>query len=119
MKCDVDDESDGCSDASETPESECNGSYFSSYENLDVHRLMLKDRPRTESYRQAIFENAKLFRDKLVMDVGCGTGILSLFAAEVGAAKVYAIEASRTALIARNVVRQIICNILLKYSVAQ
>ncbi|XP_046852864.1 protein arginine N-methyltransferase 1-like [Xenia sp. Carnegie-2017] len=106
MKCDVDDESDGCSDASETPESECNGSYFSSYENLDVHRLMLKDRPRTESYRQAIFENAKLFRDKLVMDVGCGTGILSLFAAEVGAAKVYAIEASRTALIARNVVRQ-------------
>lgn len=81
-------------------------SYFSSYENLDVHRIMLSDRPRTTSYRKAILENRSLFQGKVVMDVGAGTGMLSLFAVEAGATKVYAIEASNVALIARDIVRQ-------------
>ena len=39
------------------------------------------------------------------MDVGCGSGILSLFAAQAGAKKVYACEASGAAEIARALVK--------------
>ena len=44
---------------------------------------MLKDTVRTKTYQQAILYNTFLFKDKVVLDVGCGTGILSLFAAKV------------------------------------
>ena len=49
-----------------------------------IHEEMLKDSVRTRTYQQAILLNADLFKDKIVLDVGCGTGILSLFAAKVG-----------------------------------
>ena len=44
---------------------------------------MLKDTVRTRTYQQAMMLNPDLFKDKVVLDVGCGTGILSLFAAKV------------------------------------
>ena len=40
-----------------------------------------KDEVRTKSYRDAIYQNPHLFKDKIVLDVGCGTAILSMFAA--------------------------------------
>lgn len=49
-----------------------------------IHEEMLKDSVRTRTYMNAIMRNGFLFKDKLVLDVGCGTGILSLFAAKVG-----------------------------------
>lgn len=49
-----------------------------------IHEEMLKDTVRTRTYQNAILRNAFLFKDKVVLDVGCGTGILSLFAAKVG-----------------------------------
>lgn len=39
------------------------------------------DEVRTPTYRNAILNNAIDFKDKIVMDVGAGSGILSIFAA--------------------------------------
>ncbi len=54
----------------------------------------LKDKVRTESYMNAILKNPSVFKDKIVLDVGCGTGILSLFAAKAGAKQVFAVDMS-------------------------
>jgi len=71
-----------------------NDDYFTSYDDVEVHRLMINDKARTESYRDAILNNRHIFKDKTVMDIGAGTGILSLFAKKAGAKKVFAVEAS-------------------------
>lgn len=83
------------------------GEYFSSYDALKLHLEMLSDRPRTLAYRNAI-EGAKNFIEgKVVLDFGCGTGILSLFLARLGrAAKVFAVDASDIAEQARELVEQ-------------
>lgn len=67
---------------------------------------MLRDRPRQEAYCNAITSNAAMFKDKVVLDVGAGTGILSIFCARAGAKTVYAVEASNLAAIAVDVVRE-------------
>ncbi|GAA6014374.1 hypothetical protein JCM10207_005440 [Rhodosporidiobolus poonsookiae] len=73
--------------------------YYESYQYNDIHEIMLKDRVRTEAYRDFILHpaNASRFAGKVVLDVGCGTGILSMFAAKAGARKVYAVDASNVA----------------------
>lgn len=69
--------------------------YFNSYAHFGIHEEMLKDDVRTRSYLRAILNNRHLFEGKTVMDVGCGTGVLSIFAAKAGAKKVYAVECSK------------------------
>lgn len=68
--------------------------YFSSYDHFGIHEEMLKDTARTLSYRSAMFKNKHLFKDKIVLDVGCGTGILSMFAVKAGAKHVYSVDMS-------------------------
>jgi len=66
--------------------------YFESYSHYGIHEEMLKDDARTGTYKKAILRNRHLFEGKVVLDVGCGTGILSFFAAQAGAAHVYGID---------------------------
>ena len=65
---------------------------------------MLKDAVRTRAYQTAIERNPHLVRGKIVLDVGCGTGILSLFAARAGAKHVYGVECSAIAVQAQQIV---------------
>lgn len=68
--------------------------YFDSYAHFGIHEEMLKDEVRTLTYRNAMYHNKHLFKGKTVLDIGCGTGILSMFAAKAGAARVIAIDCS-------------------------
>lgn len=68
--------------------------YFDSYSHFGIHEEMLKDTVRTETYMNAILQNKHFFEGKTVLDVGCGTGILSMFAAKAGAKHVYGIDCS-------------------------
>jgi len=68
--------------------------YFDSYAHFGIHEEMLKDSVRTVTYKNAIYHNKHLFRDKIVLDVGCGTGILSMFAAKAGARMVIGVDFS-------------------------
>lgn len=67
---------------------------------------MLKDTVRTRAYQKAIEENPNDFKDKIVLDIGCGTGILSIFAARAGAKHVYAIENAEIALFAEEIIKR-------------
>ncbi|KAI9032272.1 S-adenosyl-L-methionine-dependent methyltransferase [Hyaloraphidium curvatum] len=71
--------------------------YFGYYAQLTHQQNMLQDTVRTSTYHSAIVSNAPMFADKVVMDVGAGSGILSYFAVQAGARKVWAVEASNMA----------------------
>ncbi|MFS8021175.1 putative methyltransferase [Helianthus anomalus] len=79
--------------------------YFQSYSHVGIHEEMIKDRVRTDTYRTAILQHQKHIEGKVVVDVGCGTGILSIFCAQAGAKHVYAVDASEIALQANEVVK--------------
>ncbi|KAA0197299.1 Histone-arginine methyltransferase CARM1 [Fasciolopsis buskii] len=72
--------------------------YFQFYSYLSQQQNMMQDYVRTSTYQRAILFNASMdFRGKVVLDVGAGSGILSFFAIQAGATKVYAVEASNMA----------------------
>lgn len=103
--------------------------YFESYEQMSVHELMLKDRPRTETYRDAISAAiARIAHERRaavelglppkaedepirMLDVGAGTGILSMCAAAAAQQQrvpiqIVAIEGSRIAEVATSLIAQ-------------
>merc|ERR1711992_278983 len=78
--------------------------YFDSYAHFGIHEEMLKDEVRTLTYRNSMWHNKHLFKGKIVLDVGCGTGILSMFAAKAGAEHVYGVDMSGIVEQARTIV---------------
>jgi 2-polyprenyl-3-methyl-5-hydroxy-6-metoxy-1,4-benzoquinol methylase len=71
----------------------------------DIHAVVIQDKVRTSTYASFILTNPILFRDAVVLDVGCGTGIHSCLAAKSGAMHVYAVDASDIAEKAERIVR--------------
>lgn len=76
--------------------------YLKPYGDIELQRRMVSDHIRTDAFAEAIREVVQP-GDK-VLDVGTGTGILSMFAAQAGAARVDAIEASDIADVAKKLV---------------
>ena len=80
--------------------------YYGSYSHFYIHEEMLKDTVRTTTYQRSIEENKNDFKDKIVLDIGAGTGILSIFAARSGAKHVYAVENAEIALFAKEIINK-------------
>eukprot|EP01006_Ploeotia_vitrea_P056790 TRINITY_DN68127_c4_g1_i1.p1 TRINITY_DN68127_c4_g1~~TRINITY_DN68127_c4_g1_i1.p1 ORF type:complete len:265 (-),score=40.57 TRINITY_DN68127_c4_g1_i1:173-925(-) len=79
--------------------------YFCTYSFLYHQKQMLEDTRRMDAYYNAIMKNKHHFEGKVVMDVGAGSGILSIWAAMAGAKKVYGIEATQVTKYARQLVK--------------
>merc|ERR1712114_85302 len=80
--------------------------YFDSYAHFGIHEEMLKDEVRTLTYRNSMYHNKHLFKDRVVLDVGCGTGILSMFAAKAGAKMVIGVDCSTIVEQAKEIVKE-------------
>jgi SAM-dependent methyltransferase len=76
------------------------------YDHPDMHRQMIADTLRTEAYREALEREPSVVKGKVVMDFGCGTGILSMFAARAGARKVICVEMTAMAAVTKETVKR-------------
>jgi hypothetical protein len=74
------------------------------FSSLNVQKSMLQDKVRNEAFKEAIFRNVK--PGDVVIDLGSGTGILAIWAAQAGAKKVYAIEETDVAEVAEAVIKE-------------
>jgi len=72
--------------------------YLEEYGTLYDHLGMLSDHERMRAYHDAIRLNPSHFKDKVVLDVGTGTGVLAIWAAQAGARRVFAVEGTSVAL---------------------
>lgn len=65
------------------------------YHHSPIHHAMLADEVRNRAFRCAL--ERSVTRDDVVLDVGAGSGALSIWAAQAGARRVYAVERSAAA----------------------
>lgn len=74
------------------------------YAYASIHRWMLRDEVRNEAYRKALV--AAVTPGASVLDMGAGTGFLSILAANAGAGSVYAVERTSIAGLAKRMVEK-------------
>jgi protein arginine N-methyltransferase 1 len=88
------------------PQSAAEDEYFTAYGDLGVHSLMLRDAPRMEFFIRTFERLAEEIRGKRVLEVGAGTGVLSLLCWKICQPKqIVAVEATKeTAELAEEIV---------------
>lgn len=69
-----------------------NDQFSGSYRDANVHAMMIHDVVRTEAYERALMQ--AVTKGCKVLDFGCGSGVLSIFASRAGADTVYAVDKS-------------------------
>lgn len=72
--------------------------------SLDVHGAMIADEIRTGAYARALEQTVR--PGSTVVDLGAGSGIMSLLACKHGARKVYAIEPDEVIEVAKELARE-------------
>lgn len=77
---------------------------MSTFGDVRFHAMLLRDANRCESYRRAIHQIVR--QGDVVLDVGSGSGILGLFAAQAGARKVYCVERTGMVTVAQALARE-------------
>lgn len=75
-----------------------------SEDTVELHASMLSDRDRTTAFIEAI--KAAVRPGDVVLDIGTGTGVLAIAAAQAGARHVYAIEAGAISRLATKIIRR-------------
>ncbi|MFT5676806.1 MAG: protein arginine N-methyltransferase 1 [Paraglaciecola sp.] len=83
------------SDGNDISANETDGSgglHRMSYRDVAMHKVMLQDIIRTEAYQKSI--SAVVKPEHSVLDFGCGSGVLAMFAARANAGKVIAVDRS-------------------------
>ncbi|MBF0563109.1 MAG: methyltransferase domain-containing protein [Alphaproteobacteria bacterium] len=77
--------------------------FLPDYNCLAIHKMMLADHRRNEAFARAVA--ASVSAGDVVVDLGAGTGILSILAARAGARRVFAIERTGIAEAAEAIIR--------------
>ena len=61
---------------------------------------------RTGCYRDAIVKNTSSIKGKKVLDLGCGTGILSMFCVQAGASQVIGVDNAEVIVNTYDIIRE-------------
>eukprot|EP00826_Nyctotherus_ovalis_P047737 TRINITY_DN5534_c0_g1_i5.p1 TRINITY_DN5534_c0_g1~~TRINITY_DN5534_c0_g1_i5.p1 ORF type:complete len:384 (-),score=70.16 TRINITY_DN5534_c0_g1_i5:131-1282(-) len=79
--------------------------YLREREMIGYQELILSDLASINSYMSACKYNSTQIEGKVVLNVGCGTGIMAIFALRAGAKHVFAVDSTDIANFAKRIIR--------------